>query len=182
LYFSLSNVQVVAGEVLLGDMHNAGFEVTDDHEQADAVIVNTCAFIEDAQSESLDAILQAAQLRAENENKKLIVTGCMAQRYANDLATQLPEIDAVVGFEKYGQLPDRVHKLLNPEFQPSETAVKVMVGTASPPFRPEVNRVRLTQPHTAYIRVAEGCDHACTFCAIPGAILHSSTLPFAVVL
>lgn len=152
---------------MLGDLSKAGFEVTDNHEDADAVIVNTCAFVEDAQSESLDAILQAAQLRAEKENKRLIVTGCMAQRYANDLATQLPEIDAVIGFENYSRLPDQVAKLLNPEYEASED--RVMVGTASPPFRSEVTRIRLTRPHTAYIRVAEGCDHACSFCAIPGA-------------
>lgn len=154
---------------MLADMQKSGFQVTDNHDEADAVIINTCAFVEDAQSESLEAILQGARLKADSENKKLIITGCMAQRYADDLAEQLPEIDAVVGFESYAALPAHTHKLLSAQEPNSASAPdKVLVGSATPPFRSEVDRIRMTKAHTAYIRVAEGCDHACSFCAIPG--------------
>ena len=152
---------------MLADMQKSGFEVTENHEEADAVIINTCAFVEDAQSESLEAILQGARLKADSDNKKLIITGCMAQRYADDLAEQLPEIDAVVGFESYASLPAHTHKLLSGH-EPASAPEKVLVGSATPPFRSEVDRIRMTKEHTAYIRVAEGCDHACSFCAIPG--------------
>ena len=100
-------------------------------------------------------------------SKKIVVTGCLAQRYANDLANELPEADVIVGFENYGNLPKTVGGcsggggagLLIPQ------QARVQVGGASPPFRAEVKRLRITPKHTAYLRVAEGCDHKCTFCA-----------------
>ena len=159
---------------MLGHLQHSGFDVTSDHEAADAIIVNTCAFVEDAKSESLDVILQAAELRAQREGKRVFVTGCMAQRYAADLSEQLPEVDGIVGFERYGELPATLRAMLAqpPEIDGAPAADlsgdRVRVGQATVPFRPEGRRFRLTPPHTAYLRVAEGCDHACTFCAIPG--------------
>jgi ribosomal protein S12 methylthiotransferase len=161
----------VDGEVMLGDLFSNGFDVVDDHEEADAVIVNTCGFVEDAKNESVDAILAAAALKAESgQKKKVIVTGCLAQRYAEDLAEELPEVDVVMGFEEYKNLPSTVGTMLGVETNadPSANRGRVRVGTASPPFRPEALRKRLTPQHYAYLRVAEGCDHKCTFCAIPG--------------
>ena len=149
------------GEVLLGDLASAGYALTDDPVDADAIVVNTCAFVEDAKSESLEAILEAASL-----NKKVVVTGCLAQRYGADLATSLPEADLVVGFEHYGGLPEALRAVLAGRAPPP--AERVRVGGATVPFRPEGRRARLTPRHTAYLRVAEGCSHACTFCAIPG--------------
>ena len=100
----------VDGEVILGDLHANGFEITDDHEAADAIIINSCGFVEDAKNESVEAILEAAKLRTESgrSDTKIIVTGCLAQRYANDLANELPEADVIVGFENYGNLPRTV--------------------------------------------------------------------------
>ena len=161
----------VDGEVMLGDLFSNGFDVVDDHEEADAVIVNTCGFVEDAKNESVDAILAAAALKAESgQKKKVVVTGCLAQRYAEDLAEELPEVDIVMGFEEYKNLPSTVGTMLGVETNadPSANRGRVRVGTASPPFRPEALRKRLTPQHYAYLRVAEGCDHKCTFCAIPG--------------
>ena len=103
-------------------------------------------------------------------SKKIVVTGCLAQRYANDLANELPEADVIVGFENYGNLPKTVGGLLGVEAEPGlliPQQARVQVGGASPPFRAEVKRLRITPKHTAYLRVAEGCDHKCTFCAIP---------------
>ena len=155
------------GEVLLGDLSSAGFDLIDDPADADAIVVNTCAFVEDAKSESLEAILEASSLRGANgKKKKVVVTGCLAQRYGADLAASLPEADLVVGFQHYGGLAASLGDVLAGRPPPKDQRVRV--GDATVPFRPEARRARLTPKHTAYLRVAEGCSHACTFCAIPG--------------
>ena len=159
---------------MLGDLFANGFDIVDDHEEADAVIINTCAFVEDAKNESVDAILAAAALKSDTEaaggKKKIIVTGCLAQRYAEDLAAEMPEVDVVMGFEEYKNLPGALGSALGVSTEPVDATARrgrVRVGGASPPFRPEALRKRLTPEHYAYLRVAEGCDHKCTFCAIP---------------
>ena len=165
---------------MLGHLQQSGFEVTANHEESDAIIVNTCAFVEDAKKESLDALMEASQLRAQKDGKRLIVTGCMAQRYAETLSRCIPEADAIVGFERYDDLPAAIEQALAapPDIDHGDvntegsivrsTPPSVRVGGADVPFRPEGSRVRLTPAHTAYLRIAEGCSHACTFCAIPG--------------
>lgn len=102
----------VDGEVLLGDLFRSGFEVTDVHEDADAIVINTCAFVEDAKAESVETIIEASRLKDEGKARKVIVTGCLAQRYSEELAAQLPEADLVVGFEKYGGLATAVRDVL----------------------------------------------------------------------
>lgn len=102
----------VDGEVLLGDLFRSGFEITDAHEDADAIVINTCGFVEDAKAESLETIIEAARLKGEGKVRKVIVTGCLAQRYSDELAEQLPEADLVVGFEKYGGLATAVREVL----------------------------------------------------------------------
>mmetsp|Transcript_3953 Transcript_3953/g.11192 ORF Transcript_3953/g.11192 Transcript_3953/m.11192 type:complete len:528 (-) Transcript_3953:374-1957(-) len=162
----------VDGEVMLGDLYRQGFDIIEEHEDADAIIVNTCGFVEDAKTESIEAIIAASGFKQEGKAKKVIVTGCLAQRYSQELAEQLPEADLVVGFEQYGGLPASIRASLGLEtdVDASEYAQRsrVQVGSATVPFRAEFDRFRLTPKHTAYLRVAEGCDHACTFCAIPG--------------
>lgn len=140
---------------------------------ADAIVINSCAFVEEAKDESIQAILEAARLRTEGSDgagpKKIVVTGCMAQRYGEELAEGLPEADLVVGFENYQGLPGALRETL--DLDPAEgggSVERVQVGSSTVPFREEWGRHRLTPQHTAYLRVAEGCDHACTFCAIPG--------------
>ena len=188
---------VVDAEVMLGDMRKNGYDVTENHEDADAIIINSCGFIDDAKSESVEAILEASKLSG--GKKKIVVTGCLAQRYGEDLQKELPEVDLIVGFENYGMLPSLVEESLREgddesrivsPFDPasqkrsgSATGTmskniitnddlvlpkkKTLVGGNSPPFRSEIDRVRITPKHSAYLRVAEGCDHKCTFCAIP---------------
>lgn len=159
---------------MLGDLRRSGFDIVEDHEESDAIIVNTCAFVDDAKSESLDTILEAAEVCAEKSGKRLLVTGCLAQRYSGELADQLPEVDAFLGFERYGELPETLRASLSSLPPPQGKAVStsgrehVLVGEATVPFRPEWDRFQLTPSHSAYLRVAEGCNHACTFCAIPG--------------
>ncbi|KAL3145379.1 hypothetical protein ABBQ38_001629 [Trebouxia sp. C0009 RCD-2024] len=162
----------VDGEVILGDLFRSGFDIVDDHEDADAIVVNTCSFVEEAKTESLEAIMQAAQLKADGKAQRVIVTGCLAQRYSQDLAEQLPEADMVMGFQNYSSLPRHLRGMLglSPELDSAtySGASRTQVGEATVNFRPEYDRHRLTPHHTAYLRVAEGCNHACTFCAIPG--------------
>lgn len=176
----------VDGEVLLGDLFRSGFEITDAHEQADAIVVNTCGFVEDAKDESIETIIEAARMKEEGRVKKVVVTGCLAQRYSEELAEQLPEADLVVGFEKYGGLSASLRDILDapPDIDMDEyrARTRVQVGDATVAFRPEWDRHRLTPRHTAYLRVAEGCSHACTFCAIPGFRGKFRSKPWAAVL
>ena len=162
----------VDAEVMLGDLQRHGMRVVGEPESADVLIVNTCAFVEDAKRESIAAIMEAAALKEGREKRArgLFVTGCLAQRYSDDLASELPEVDAVVGFESYADLPAKILELVQADEDTSaaDTAPEVLVGTPTVPFRGEVDRWHLTPTHSAYVRVAEGCDHACSFCAIPG--------------
>ncbi|GBF99608.1 hypothetical protein Rsub_12072 [Raphidocelis subcapitata] len=206
---------VVDGEVMLGDLVRHGFSLTDDPEDADAIVLNTCSFVEDAKSESIEAIMEAAGLNEDGRRRRIVVTGCLAQRYGEALANDLPEADLVVGFQNYSQLGNSLRSSMGLEplaldaaaaasssgvAMPAAPAIddpaageetgmglvpsapvgaRVQVGSATVPFRPEWDRVRLTPRHTAYLRVAEGCNHACTFCAIPGFRGKFRSKPFA---
>ncbi|KAI3429614.1 hypothetical protein D9Q98_005700 [Chlorella vulgaris] len=162
----------VDGEVLLGDLYRNGFTITDASEEADAIVINTCGFVEDAKDESIETIIQAARMKEDGKVKRVVVTGCLAQRYSEELAAQLPEADLVMGFEKYGNLSSSLRSILDAppqvDMEEYQQRSRVQVGDATVAFRPEWDRHRLTPRHTAYLRVAEGCSHACTFCAIPG--------------
>ncbi len=151
---------LVDSEVMLGDLADGSFPITGDPSQAEVVIVNTCSFIEAARQESIDAIRQIAELKKSGQLKGLVVTGCMAQRYGDLLREQVPEIDAIVGMSNYAHLKETVEQL---EARPS-TRVD---GRCERP-KDEGLRLRLTARHTAYLRLSEGCDNPCTFCAIPG--------------
>lgn len=162
----------VDAEVMLGDLQRRGMRIKNDVMDADVIIVNTCAFVEDAKRESIAAIVEAAGLKADRAvpARALFVTGCLAQRYADELAVELPEVDAIVGFENYSDLPAKVAAIFDKDYeeQSSSARASVFVGSPTVPFRSEEDRWQLTPSHSAYIRVAEGCDHECTFCAIPG--------------
>ncbi|GMH36479.1 hypothetical protein BSKO_04347 [Bryopsis sp. KO-2023] len=158
----------VDGEVLLGDLQRSGYKIVKEHEDADAIIVNTCGFVEDAKNESIEAIMEASSVTSsDGKTPKVIVTGCLAQRYGGDLAEELPEADMVMGFEKYSNLPTALGSVLGNGNGQELSTSRVQVGEATVPFREEWDRIRLTASHTAYLRVAEGCDHKCSFCAIP---------------
>jgi ribosomal protein S12 methylthiotransferase len=115
--------------------------------------------------------MEAARLKKDGLVKRIVITGCLAQRYSEELAESLPEADLVVGFQNYGSLSASLRDVLGavPDIDMDEYTQRsrVQVGEATVAFRPEWDRHRLTPPHTAYLRVAEGCNHACTFCAIP---------------
>ena len=148
-------------EVMAGVLSRRGFELTSRAAEADALIVNTCGFIGPAKEEGVNTILEMARLKITGRCRRLVVAGCLAQRYAAELVSEIPEIDAVVGLDEVERIADIL-----------ETP-----GRRTPPLRAdhsvtwlydhETPRIRSTPPHTAYVKVAEGCDYPCSFCVIP---------------
>jgi ribosomal protein S12 methylthiotransferase len=158
---------LVDAEIMLGDIRKHGMDITSSAEEADVLIVNTCAFIDSAKEESIDAILEAHQRRGlrKRKHQKLLVSGCMAQRFADQLSSALPEVDAFFGLDQVSEAGSIVEKVLSlgNEEQP------LNLVTARSRFLPDYNtpRFRLTPGYYAYIKIAEGCNHPCSFCVIP---------------
>jgi len=152
---------LVDSEVLLGSLGRAGFAVTADPAEADVVVVNTCGFIEEAKEESIEAILDAAS--SMREGARLVVAGCLAQRHGEEIAREIPEIDAIIGLDAYEGFGEKILRLV----EGGEAGASLPEGPSRAPVRPDAGRLRLTPPSYAYLRITEGCAHRCTFCAIP---------------
>ena len=161
---------LVDGEVMLGIAQQAGHEITTDASDADVVVVNTCAFIDNAKQESIDAILEMAQLKKQGGGRRLVVTGCLAERYRDDLKKEIPEIDAVLGTGEVPRIVDAIEgrsgvaplKLFRAaDFQRPAAELPTYIYDADTP------RLLTTPKHFAYMKVAEGCDYTCAFCIIP---------------
>jgi ribosomal protein S12 methylthiotransferase len=149
-------------ELMLGALVRAGFEVTMDPQQAQVLLVNTCAFIEPAKKESIDAILGAAEVKKNGAGKRLVVAGCLSQRYGSELREQFPEVDIFVGTGNFLDLPELLRRSERPELRPIPyTGAAHLLPSAEAP------RVRTGDPFSAYLKVSEGCDHRCAFCIIP---------------
>lgn len=149
-------------ELMLGALVRAGFEVTMDPQQAQVLLVNTCAFIEPAKKESIDAILAAAEVKKHGAGKRLVVAGCLSQRYGGELREQFPEVDIFVGTGNFLDLPELLRRSERPELRPIPyTGAAHLLPSAEAP------RVRTGDPFSAYLKVSEGCDHRCAFCIIP---------------
>ncbi len=159
---------LVDAEIMLGDIVARGMEVTADANEADVLIVNTCAFIDSAKEESIEAILDAHQARGlrKREGQKLVVSGCMSQRFSAELANDIPEVDAFMGLDQIAQAGEIVQKVLG--HQRTATAPLNFV-TPKSRYIPDyaTPRFRLTPRHFAYLKIAEGCNHPCSFCVIP---------------
>ena len=149
----------VDAEMMLYKLKEAGFVLKDDPADGDAVIINTCGFIESAKQESIEEILELAKLKAEGKIKALIVSGCLAERYKSDIKKELPEVDAVIGLGANGDIVKAVKAALNKESYESFPDKELM------PL--DDKRIGSTLPHYAYLKVADGCDNKCTYCAIP---------------
>lgn len=149
----------VDAEMLLFTLKNKGFTIVNDPADADAVIVNTCGFIESAKQESIDEIIELGKLKQEGTIKAIIVTGCLAERYQSELTKQLYEVDAAIGIGANSMIADVVLKVLE------GNKVKLFPEKNKLPL--EGGRVISTPPYTAYLKIAEGCDNCCTYCAIP---------------
>lgn len=158
----------IDSEYVLGALGEAGFAVTGDPAAADVTIVNTCGFIEAAKEESIRTILELAELKKADPAKRLVVVGCLAQRYAGELRREIPEIDAVAGTEADDVIVDLLGRVAageRPEAVGPQEAVRP--HDARPTYDPRRPRLLTTSPGTAYLKIAEGCDHRCAFCAIP---------------
>ena len=145
----------VDAEIMLKKLQDAGCEITPEEAEADVIIVNTCGFIEDAKAEAIENILEAANYKKDGKCKALIVTGCLAERYRDDIKAELPEVDVTVGLAGNNDIVDIVQKAYD--------------GACENRYGKKEDRERLltTPPYTAYVKIAEGCDNCCTYCAIP---------------
>jgi ribosomal protein S12 methylthiotransferase len=170
---------LVDSEVMLGLAQDAGHELTQDPSAADVLVVNTCAFIDSAKKESIDTILEMAQHKQDGACKRLVVTGCLAERYRDELRKEIPEIDAVLGT---GEVPQIVHAIggartnggapltfFRAGAPASVSAAAPAVVRAAPDYIYDADTPRLlaTPKHYAYVKIAEGCDYKCAFCIIP---------------
>jgi ribosomal protein S12 methylthiotransferase len=157
---------LVDAEIMLGSVLQHGMQITADAGEADVLVVNTCAFIDSAKEESIDAILEAHQQRGlgKRPGQKLIVSGCMSQRFSRELRESLPEVDAFIGLDQVKELGPIVQRVLSAENDRGHSFV-----TDRPTYIPNYDtpRFRLTPSHSAYLKIAEGCNHPCSFCVIP---------------
>ena len=152
---------LVDSEKMMGLLRADGWTFTDDEQEADAILINTCCFIGDAKEESVNTILEMADLKQNGKLKALLVTGCMAQRYKQEIIDEIPEVDAIVGTSSYDEIRDVLRKVLEQEGPVS--CFKELSYT--PAVREE--RVVSTGGYYAFLKIAEGCDKRCTYCIIP---------------
>ncbi len=153
---------LVDSELMLGALTHAGFDVALDPEQADVLVVNTCAFIESAKKESIDAILEAAQIKKRGPHRRLVVAGCLAQRYADEVAALLPEVDIFVGTGNFLELPELLRRTEQPEARPVPYAGAAHLLPSS-----QAPRVATGNFFSSFLKISEGCNHRCSFCIIP---------------
>lgn len=161
LFISLGcDKNLVDSEVMLGFIRDKGFEITDDETKADVIVINTCCFINDAKEESIETILEMAEYKKTGSLKALIVTGCLAQRYKDDIIKEIEEVDAVLGTTSYENIV--------------ETITKVLEGNKITKFEnidylplDKTKRINTTGGYSSYLKIAEGCNKNCTYCIIP---------------
>ena len=161
LFVSLGcDKNLVDSEMMIGMIQEKGFEVTDDENEAEVVVINTCCFINDAKQESIDTILQMAELKKSGQVKALLVTGCLAQRYKEEIQKEIPEVDEILGTSAFDQIVEAIEEVLkglgHNHFE--DINGKPISGK---------KRSITTGGHYAYLKIAEGCDKHCTYCIIP---------------
>ena len=151
---------LVDSEVMLGLLAEKGYGFTDDEMEADVIVVNTCCFIGDAKEESVNTILEMAELKKEGRCKALIVTGCMAQRYKQEILDEIPEVDGILGTSTYDEISNVLKKVLGGSRESCFHDLNALPNV-------EVPRVVTTGGYYAFLKIAEGCDKRCTYCIIP---------------
>lgn len=155
---------LVDSEVMMGQLKEAGYEITNNAAEAETVVVNTCGFIESAKQESVEAILEATQLKSEGKAKRVVVAGCLVERYRDDLMKELPEVDAFIGTNELGRILEAADEKTNFKELPLNS---IGNKTATYLYDFDTPRYRATDSYTAFIKIAEGCDRPCAFCSIP---------------
>ncbi len=188
LFVSLGcDKNLVDSEKMLGLLNEAGYRVAQEESEADAIVVNTCCFIHDAKEESVETILEMAEWKKKGRLKALIVTGCMAQRYQDEIQQEIPEVDAVIGTTGYTEIVPILDEILDEaEALQEETAVEEPKDKAFVNCCPSIDllpasladkRVVTTGGYTAYLKIAEGCNKRCTYCIIPYIRGHYRSFP-----
>ncbi len=161
---------LVDAEHMLGTMAQKGYSFTDDETQADVIVVNTCCFIEDAKQESINTIIDTARLKEEGNLKVLIVAGCLAQRYKDEILEEIPEVDALIGTSSFDKIEEAVENALR-----GEKAMEFLDLDRLPKI--STKRLNSTGGWYAYLKIAEGCDKNCTYCIIPSLRGHYRSYP-----
>ena len=172
LFVSLGcDKNLVDSEVMLGFLQKRGYQMTDEEEKADIIIINTCCFINDAKEESVQTILEMAEHKAAGTCKALIVTGCLAQRYQKEILDEIPEVDAVLGTTTYDEICRAVDEALEGRHLLEFHDLDILPDTE------EISRILTTGGHYAHLKIAEGCDKHCTYCIIPKIRGHYRSVP-----
>ena len=153
---------LVDSEVMLGTLSRQGYSITAQKEDADVIVVNTCGFIDTAKKESIDTILEMAELKIQGNCKKLVVAGCLAERYRSEIQKEIPEIDFIFGPDELGRVLEAVQ--LDSSAAVPDVSIDALYASTEIPTIP---RILTTPSYLAYLKISEGCDHVCTFCAIP---------------
>ena len=160
---------LVDSELILGKLKAMGLDIVDEPDGSDVVVINTCAFIEDAKKEAIDTILKAISLKEEGRIKKIIVCGCLGQRYAKQIKKDMPEVDAVLGVDNFKNIDKAIESIKKDETFSEINPPTVIYSHKDP-------RLIMTPPHYAYMKIAEGCRNRCSYCAISVSYTHL-TLP-----
>ncbi len=161
LFISLGcDKNLVDSEVMLGLLAKEGYQMVDDEQEADVIVINTCCFIHDAKEESIQTILEMAQYKEEGRLKALIVTGCLAQRYQQEILNEIPEVDAVLGTTAYTEIARAIEEALEGKGKVTTEDLNALPLT-------DPHRIVTTGGHYAYLKIAEGCGKHCTYCIIP---------------
>lgn len=155
---------LVDSEVMMGQLEADGYEITNEEQDADILVVNTCGFIESAKQESIEAILNATRLKSEGKARRIVVAGCLVERYRDDLIKELPEVDAFIGTNQINNILKAAGEKNDPE-----ELLHFPIGNKSATYIYDENtpRLRSTNSYIAFIKIAEGCDRPCAFCSIP---------------
>ena len=155
---------LVDSEVMMGQLRESGYEITTDASEAETLVVNTCGFIDAAKKESIDAILEAARLKAEGNCRRLVVAGCLVERYRDELRAEMPEVDAFIGTNQINDITRVCDERTNTRSLP---ILKLGNQSATYLYDESTPRLLATPGYTAYLKIAEGCDRPCAFCFIP---------------
>lgn len=156
---------LIDSEQMMALIEKSGFELWENEEDADVIIVNTCTFIEDARIESINCILEMAEYKKSGTAKLLVVAGCLAQRYKEQILSEMPEVDLVIGTNEYDKIAEKLNEFLAEDIKTDDTLSRV--NCSEVPLLCEADRIRTTPDYTAYLKIAEGCDNHCTYCVIP---------------
>src|SRR5918911_1570974 len=155
---------LVDSEVMMGQLQRKGYEITGDASEAETLVVNTCGFIDAAKKESIEAILEAARLKSEGKCRRLVVAGCLVERYREELRAEIPEVDAFIGTSQIGDITSVADERADTRSLP---VLPLGNQTATYLYDESTPRVLATPAHYAYVKIAEGCDRPCAFCFIP---------------